>query len=224
MLSLSVFSASLPLSFVRFCSASGYSALCFFLSVLPVSSFPFFPFLPHSGFLGAASPLSLPCFPRSFLPDFSCILSRFPYLAFCWFPFVLPCFAPAAVPQVIPFWISPPGPVLDFRLSFVRFRFSASLLGLCFFLSSFFPFPPHSGFLGATLPLTLPWPFPVLPSLVSHALFPGSSYSASCSFPFILPGFAPTAVPPVLPFVSAFASLRGFPPAFRFLSIPSACF
>ena len=37
-LSLSVFSASLPLSFVRFRFASGYSALCFFLSVLPVSA------------------------------------------------------------------------------------------------------------------------------------------------------------------------------------------
>ena len=88
-----------------------------------VSSFPFFPFLPLSGFPGAASPLSLPCFPRSFLPDFSCILSRFPYLAFCWFPFVLPCFAPAAVPQVIPFWFYPPGPVPDFR-----FLSSASVL------------------------------------------------------------------------------------------------
>ena len=33
-LSLSMFSASLPLPFVRFCSASGYSALCFFLSAL----------------------------------------------------------------------------------------------------------------------------------------------------------------------------------------------
>ena len=68
-----------------------------------VSSFPFFPFLPLSGFLGAASPLSLPCFPRSSPAGFPSVLSRFPYSAFCWFPFVLPCFAPAAVPQVIPF-------------------------------------------------------------------------------------------------------------------------
>ena len=34
---------------------------------------------------------------------------------YCWFPFVLPCFAPAAVPQVIPFPISLPGLMLDFR-------------------------------------------------------------------------------------------------------------
>ena len=94
-LSLLAFSVPLPLSFVRFCFPSGYSAFCV--------SFPFFPFLPLSGFPGAASPLSLPCFPRSFQPSFPCFLSRFPYLAFCWFPFVLPCFAPAAVPQVIPF-------------------------------------------------------------------------------------------------------------------------
>ena len=36
------------------------------------------------------------------------------------------------------------------------------------------------------------------------------SYSACCLFPFVPPGFAPTAVPPVLPFFSAFASLPGF--------------
>ena len=35
-------------------------------------------------------------------------------------------------------------------------------------------------------------------------------YSAFCLFPFVPPGFAPTAVPPVLPFFSAFASLPGF--------------
>ena len=35
-----------------------------------------------------------------------------------------------------------------------------------------------------------------------------SSYSALCLFPFIPPGFAPTAVPPVLPFCSRF---RAFP-------------
>ena len=80
------------------------SASAFLPATQPsVSSFPFFPFLPLSGFPGAASPLSLPCFPRSSPAGFPSVLSRFPYSAFCWFPFVLPCFAPAAVPQVIPF-------------------------------------------------------------------------------------------------------------------------
>ena len=62
--------------------------------------------------------------------------------------------------------------------------------------------------------------FPVPSDLVSHVFFPGSSYSASCLFPFIPPGFAPTAVPPVLPFRSR---LRAFPfPSafFRLLSVP----
>lgn len=45
------------------------------------SSFPLFPFPPHSSFPGAAPPLSLPGFPRSLPPDFSCIPSRFPYSA-----------------------------------------------------------------------------------------------------------------------------------------------
>ena len=70
--------------------------------------------------------------------------------------------------------------------------------------------------------------FPVLPDLVSRVFFPGSSYSAFCSFPFVPPGFAPTAVPPVLPFCFRFraipfqsASFR--PLLFRFLLL-SLCF
>ena len=50
--------------------------------------------------------------------------------------------------------------------------------------------------------------FPILSDLVSHVFFPGSSYSAFCLFPFVPPGFAPTAVPPVLPFCFRF---RAFP-------------
>ena len=46
------------------------------------SSFPFFPFLPHSGFPGAPPSLSLLRFPPSLLPDLSCIPSGFSYLAF----------------------------------------------------------------------------------------------------------------------------------------------
>ena len=136
---LAFFSGSLrPLLFQHFPLPFRFlsSASAFLPATQPsASSFPFFRLLPHSGIFRAASPLSLPCFPRSSQPGFPCSLSRFPYSAFCWFPFVLPCFAPAAVPQVIPFQISPPGPVPDFRFSFVRFRFSISLLSLCFFLS-----------------------------------------------------------------------------------------
>ena len=42
-LSPSGFSASLPVSFVPFCSASGYSAFCFFLSALPGSASQWLP-------------------------------------------------------------------------------------------------------------------------------------------------------------------------------------
>ena len=64
-------SPSVPLSFVRFSSGSGYSAFCFFLS-------SFFPFPPLSCFSGAASPLSLPCF-SPFLPTWFPV-SSFPVL------------------------------------------------------------------------------------------------------------------------------------------------
>ena len=164
-LSPSVFSASRPLSFVRFRSASGYLAFCFFLSfssrfrltaAFPVlrfrSRFPSFPLLP-----GLIS--------HAFLPVPSTRL-------FCWFPFVLPCFAPAAVPQVIPFRFFPPGPVPDFR-----FLSSASVLASHYSasVSSFPPsrFPPLSGFrrsrfrsrfLASRLPSCL----------ISHAFSPAS--------------------------------------------------
>ena len=59
---------------------------------------------------------------------------------------------------------------------------------------------------------------PVLSDLVSRVFSPGSSYSASCLFPFILPGFAPTAVPPVLPFCFRF---RAFPFRSAYLSSAS---
>ena len=39
-------------------------------------------------------------------------------------------------------------------------------------------------------------------------------YSAFCLFPFILPGFAPTAVPPVLPFCSRFRAFPSLPLSF----------
>ena len=183
-----------------------------------VSSFPFFPFLPHSGFFGAPFPLSLPGFLHSFLPDFSCILSWFPYSAFCWFPFVLPCFAPAAVPQVIPFWSYPPGPTPDFR-----FLSSASILAPHYSasVSSFplFPFPPHSGFSGAPLPLTLLRSSPFIPAwfpkpssrfivlgflLVSFR--PSRSRSRSCSTGACL-ALSPSAFFPIFRFLSS-ASFR----------------
>jgi len=70
---------------------------------LSVSSVPLFPLLPHSGFHDASVPLSLSRFPPYLPPDFSFGPSGFPYLASCLFPFILPRFAPTAVPRVLAF-------------------------------------------------------------------------------------------------------------------------
>ena len=112
-------------------------------------------------------------------PGFPCHLSGSVYSASCLFPFVLPCFAPTAVPQVLPFWITPRGSTLDFRFlsstSVLASHYSASV-------SSFprFPFPPHSWVPRcATVPF-VPVAFPVLSCLVSHAFLPGSGTQPSC--------------------------------------------
>ena len=122
-----------PVPDFRFLSSASVLASHYSASV---SSFPFSSCLR----LTVASSVLRFCsrffgFPRSLQPGFPCLPSRFRYSAFCWFPFVLSCFAPAAVPQVIPFQISPPGPTPDFR-----FLSSASMVAphysaFCFFLS-----------------------------------------------------------------------------------------
>ena len=84
-------------------------------------------------------------------------------------------------------------------LSFVCFRFSISLLSLCFFLS-LLPASASQGLLqcfGSSFRL-LRFP-PSLPSGFPY-FFSGFWYLAFCLFPFILPGFAPTAAFPALPF------------------------
>ena len=102
-------SAFLPLSFVRFRSASGYSALCFFRSPLPGLASQWL-------FQCFGSSFRLPRFPPSLPPGLPCFCSWLRYWAFCSFPFILPGFAPTAVPQVFPFDCSL-GRVLDFRFS-----------------------------------------------------------------------------------------------------------
>ena len=125
------------------------------------------------------------------------------------------------LPSALAFGLSASRP-----LPFVRFRSASGYSALCFFRS---PLPGLASqrlfrCLGSSfrLPRSPPSPPPGFPCFVS-----GFRYLASCSFPFIPPGFAPTAVPPVLPFRSASSRpllFRAFPPAFRFLSSASACF
>ena len=77
-------------------------------------------------------------------PGFPCLLSGSVYSAFCQFPFILPCFAPTAVPQVLAWLCSPFGslrfsispffsaffrPLLS-RVRLLSFRFFFSLLPL----------------------------------------------------------------------------------------------
>ena len=111
-------SAFLPLSFVRFCSASGYSALCFFRSLLPGLASQWL-------FQCFGSSFRLPRFPPYLPPGFPCFFSGFRYLASCLFPFILPGFAPTAVPPVLPFFSAFSRPLL-FRAFPLAFRFLSS--------------------------------------------------------------------------------------------------
>ena len=106
-------------------------------------------------------------------PGFPCLLSGSVYLAICQFPFILPCFAPTAVPQVLawrfPFRFFTLAFRPSFLLSFVRFfsgfDYSAFrfFFSLCFFsltvgpkLSSFhnlFRLFPYFRFCFGTQPL-----------------------------------------------------------------------
>ena len=172
---------------------------------LSVSSVPFLPGFTSQQFSQCTIQLPSWRLHLSFIPDLSCPSSRFLYLAFCLFPFALPWLTPTAVDQVIP---------LDFSfradswrpLSFVRFRFRTSLLSFCFFrsVSSWLHLTVTSPVLISSFQIRcLP---PYLPSGFPY-FFSGFSYLVFCLFPFVLPGFAPTAVSPVLPSVHFLASV-----------------
>ena len=171
----------------------------------------------------ALRPGSVPCVPFAF-PLHPRLVSRplpsgSAYSVLCSFPFVLPCFAPTAVPQVLPFWIPPPGSVPDFRFPFVRFHRSISLLSLS--VLPFHALPVSASQLASSVLLfrsRFPDPSPYArPGFPCH--LSGSVYLASCLFPFVLPSFAPTAVPLVLPF---WITPRGSTLGFHILSSASA--
>ena len=119
---------------LQFLSSLLYPVLTTWLSV---SSVPCFLLPPHSGFHNASLPLSFPRFPRFSPTGFPFRHSRFPYLAFCLFPFALPCFAPTAVPQVITFFRLSTSLRCQsmLPLSFVRFRLGS------YYSASVFSFP-----------------------------------------------------------------------------------
>ena len=168
MLSLSGFSASLPVPFVPFRSASGYLAFCVFLSLSSclrltvASSVPRF----RSRFHG---------FPRSLQPGFPCLPSRFLVLSFLFVSFH---------PSRFRSHSRSTGASLLFR-----FLASASLPGFsaCFPVS-FVPFSP----LLTTQPSAFSFPlFPISPGSGSFGARPFlSSLSLSSSVrPVSMPSF-----------------------------------
>ena len=76
-------------------------------------------------------------------PGFPCLLSGSVYLAICQFPFILPCFTPTAVPQVLA-WRFPLSVSFalafcpSFPLSFVRFFSGFDYSAFRFFFSLYF--------------------------------------------------------------------------------------
>ena len=135
------FSSSAPLTFARFTSDSSYSA---FRSSFPFSRSSASQLLPRS-----PPPLSLPRFPRSFPPDLSCVLSRFPYSALLpvsFRPYLLRSRSRST--GVHPYLRL----AASFRMFVLAFRFVTSASGLelnySASVSSFqlFRAPPHSGF------------------------------------------------------------------------------
>ena len=124
------------------------------------------------------------------------------------FPDSLPQLFLRCLPCALAFGLSPSVP-----LSFVCFSSGSGYLAS---VSSFplLPVPASQWLLQCALSTFASLAFPILSDLVSRVFFPGSSYSAFCLFPFIPPGFAPTAVPPVLPFCSRFRAFPSLPLSF----------
>ena len=159
--------------------ASHYSAS---VSSFPLSSrFRLTVASPVRPFRSRFSGLS-PFFPARFpMPSFPVLRTRLPVRFLSPFPDSLPQLFLRCLPRALAFGLSPSDP-----LSFVRFSsgsgYSASVSSfpissrLCLTVAS----PAYPSALASLV-------FPVLSDLISHVFFPGSSYSASCSFPFALP-------------------------------------
>ena len=173
------FGLSLP---IRFLSSAPLSVLATQPSVLP---FLLFSVPPHScfpdarlrsRFLGLLFLSSL--ISHAFLPD-SCTRLSVCFLSSL--PDSLPQLFLRCFPSAFAF-----GPSPFNLLSFVRFSsgsyYSASVSS--FPLSSRLRLTVASSVRPSALASLA---FPVLPDLISHVFFPGSSYSASCMFPFALP-------------------------------------
>ena len=165
-----------------------------------VSSFPLLPCL-ASQWLFRCRPLAFrpPGFSTSVPPSFPCFPSVFKYSASCLFPFILPGFAPTAVPPVLPSCSRLRAfPLLP--LSFVRFRLvlttQPSVLSF-----PFFPFSPDGGSSGASFLFRsacchASLPIPVLSFLHFRSPFavsPHSGYFSASTFSLSGSGLFPLA-------------------------------
>ena len=144
-----------------------------------VSSFPLLPRFASQLLFGCClSAFRLPGFSASVSPGFPCFPSASKYSAFCLFPFVLPSFAPAAVPLVLTF-------CFRFRsfpfsqLSFVRFLPVLTTQPLPFL----FPASRSPLAVVPSVPV-FPLPFRLLPC------FPSDSGTQLPVLPFSRPCFA----------------------------------
>ena len=92
--------------------------------------------------------------------------------------------------------------------------FRLRLLGLLCFLSSFFPFPPHSGFSGAPLPLTLSQFSPFFPAWFPMLSFPVLRTRLPVRFLSSFPVSLPQLFHRCFPFALAFGLSLRFPLSF----------
>ena len=197
-------SPSDPLSFVRFSSGSGYSAFCFFRSLLPGLASQWLFQCPASAFASSAFPVLSCLISHTFFPGFGtwlsvCFLSSFPVslpqpFHRCFPSFLLPC---------VRFFS---GLSACFPVSFVPFslRLTTQPSALSF---PFFPFSPGSGSFGALWFLSSP----SLSSDLRPVSMPSFRfrYSASCI------SFRPFSVSPH----SGYSQLASFRLLFRMLPL-----
>ncbi len=180
---------------------------------------------PLSSSGGFSLATSTHCLANSFVCNFLSSSAGF-NLCRCFIRFTLVfCFRSTFSGPSIPQLFAASFPLSDLRCfgilssaSVLDSDYSASVLPFLLF-----PVPPHSCFPGARIRSRF-LGFLFLSGLISHAFLPDSCTQLRCSFLFALPCFAPTAVPQVLTFCSAFSRplpFRYFPLPSRFLS--SAC-
>ena len=112
----------------------------------------------------------------------------------------------------LPFRFLTPAVSASFRPLLFRFR----LLSHCFFLSSFFPAPPHSGCPGVPLPLSLRWLSPFSPTRFPVSSFPVLRTRLPVCFLSSFPVSLPQLFHRCFPF--------GLSPHFRLLSSASVWF